>query len=100
MLFTVPLNQIHISKEVSIVPSVFRRTILFVVTQLYVVKSHPTNIFPLFCIARVITVLPLNPHPIVKEESLVPSAFRRTILFVVTQLYDVKKPPRIIFPSL
>jgi hypothetical protein len=39
-------NQLPISKEVSIVPSLLSLIILFAVAQLYPVNNHHTRIFP------------------------------------------------------
>jgi hypothetical protein len=47
------LNQLHIVKEASLVPSLFRRISLFAVTQPYVVNAHQARTFPLVWIARV-----------------------------------------------
>lgn len=79
-------------------PSAWRRMIFFVVAVPYFVKAHPTMISPLFWIARLLTE-PLNHHQIVKESSIVPPVLRRMIPFAVTQLYAVKFPQAMIFPS-
>jgi hypothetical protein len=86
------LNAVHILKEASLVPSVFKRIILFAATQLYEVKYPPTRIFPSLCITIALTIS-LNQLHIPKEESLVPSAFKRIILFAAIHLYEVKFPP-------
>ena len=92
------LNQIQILKELSLVPSEFKRINLFAVDHWYVVKFPPTKILSSFCTVIEFTVL-LNPFQISKKLSLVPSEFKRISLFAVVQLYVVKFPPTKIFPS-
>ncbi|HBB03470.1 TPA: hypothetical protein DCZ39_01005 [Patescibacteria group bacterium] len=98
-MLTTASNQFPIVNQVSRIPPVLRRTILFATTQLYDVKFHPTNIFPPLWITRVLMIL-LNHHQISKEVSMVPSVFRRRSLFLVVQLYFAKSPPTRIFPPL
>jgi hypothetical protein len=92
------LNPPQTINPVSMVPSEFRRIIVFDDDQLYAVNCPPTRILPSFCIVIVLTVL-LNPPQISKEVSLVPSVFKRTILFEMLQLYVVNIPPTMILPS-
>ncbi len=94
---TAELHQFQ-RKVASLVPSVFRRTILLAVTQLYVLNCHPTIIFPSLCNAKTLTE-PLNQFPILNVLSLVPSLFKRIIPFAVTQLYVLNHHPTIILPS-
>jgi hypothetical protein len=91
-------NEDQMLKEVSFVPSILSLAILFVLEPLYVVKYHPTTIFPSDWISRVLTV-ELKPFPIANQVSLVPSVFNLMILFVFVPLYVVNAPPTIIFPS-
>ncbi len=95
---TIASNHFSIIKELSGVPSVFKRMMLLHLFQSYFVKSPPTRIFPPLWIVIVLTG-PSNQTPIVNQVSMVPLIFRRTILFFVVQLYDVKSPPTSIFPS-
>ena len=93
---SVPIGEL--ANEVSTVPSLFKRTILFVDVPLYVVNHHPTTIFPSFCKAKARTSL--SHHiPIAKVVSMVPSALRRMILFAVVPLYVVNHHPISIAPS-
>jgi Flp pilus assembly pilin Flp len=67
-------------KTVSLVPSLFRRTIQFTVVPFHVVNAPPTSIFPSDCTAIELTVrLAAVPVLVVNVVSLVPSEFRRTI---------------------
>jgi hypothetical protein len=83
---------------VSLDPLAFKRIILFVLTQPYIVKSPPTIILPSFCIAKVWTVL--LQFKVLNPVSLDPLAFKRIILLAVAQVYKSKAPPTIILPSL
>ena len=76
-----------ITKDVSTVPSVFKRTILFAENQLIVVEKAPaTTIFPLDWSAILLIVVPCRyVHP-VKVASMVPSANIRTKLGYATHL--------------
>ena len=68
-------------KDVSNVPSAFKRAIELTVTPLKVEKDSPPQIIlPSDCIA-IDCIVELKPVPlfVVKEVSLVPSEFKRTI---------------------
>lgn len=93
-------GQLATSNPKSLDPSVFRRTNLFDVDQLYEVKSPPTRILFPVCIARVLTLLLENQTPpTLNPVSIVPSVFKRVILpTAVPQLYEVKFPPTTILP--
>ncbi|MBT9146193.1 MAG: hypothetical protein DDT42_02075 [candidate division WS2 bacterium] len=86
-------------KVLSLVPSIFKRTILLEVTLLYVIKSPPTSILPSCCINIVFTVLS-NATPFTKLLSTLPSVFNLIILLCSMLLYDVNAPPTSIFPLL
>ncbi|MEI7563666.1 MAG: hypothetical protein WCJ39_08820 [bacterium] len=92
------LKPLHIKNQVSRLPLILRRAILFTVTQLYPVNAPPTIIFPSFWIANALTVL-LKPLHIKNQVSAVPSVCIRTILFAMIPLYEINVPPTIIFPS-
>ena len=55
------------------------------------VKDHPTKTFPSLCTAK-FEILPSNQSQMSKEESLVPSLLRLTILLADIHLYVVNGP--------
>ena len=79
------LNPVPVIKLVSLEPSVFKRIILFSVIPLKEVNEPPKIILPSFCNAIVLGAI-LNPVPVIKLESFVPSRFKRIILFSVIPL--------------
>ena len=85
-------------KVVSLVPSVFKRTIRPTVMPFHDVKEPPTRILPSDWIAIALMVLLA---PVVgKEVSLVQSEFKRTIRpKIVVPLQLVNCPPATILPS-
>ena len=99
---TLPLKAVpvFVVNTVSLVPSVFKRTIRLTAVPLKLVKSPPATILPSDWIAIENTVL-LKPVPVfvVNAVSLVPSEFKRTIRLTVTPLKVVKIPIITILPS-
>ena len=94
----VPLLVVNV---VSLVPSVFKRTIRPTVVPFQAVNSPPTRILPSDWIAIALIMLVVAPVPllVVNVVSLVPSEFKRTIRPTVVPFQERNRPPTSILPS-
>ena len=94
------LTPVSVRKLVSRVPSVFKRAIFPLAVPLYVVKKPQISIFPSGWIATLDTSS-FIPTPVARKPvSSDPFVLRRVIHSLESQLYCVKLPQIIIFPSV